>query len=247
MGSQTNILAPASIEKRLEQVAQMTAHVIIADDHPLFRSALKTAVPSALPDAHISEAASLGDVVQLLKEGNTSDLLLLDLHMPGMSGFSGLFLLRADYPDLPVVMVSATEDPIVMRKSVEYGAAGFIPKSSTVDSMKDALTTVMAGEVWLPEEASDTSLAPEADDAGRRIASLTPQQLRVLMMLTEGKLNKQIAYELDVSLATVKAHVSAILKKLDCYSRTQAVIMASHLLPDDPAQQPVSEVDDPDA
>lgn len=225
----------------------MNTHVIIADDHPLFRSALMTTIPAALNNAKITEASSVPDVISVLKSNTDIDLLMLDLHMPGMSGFGGLFTLRAEFPDVPVVMISATEDPSVMRKSVEYGAAGFIPKSSSIENIRRALSTVMSGGIWLPVEAETQEIDPASEDAGRRLASLTPQQLRVLMMLTEGKLNKQIAFELDVSIATVKAHVSAILKKLDCFSRTQAVIYAGHLLVDDPAQQPIADIDDPDA
>ncbi|MEM1200929.1 MAG: response regulator transcription factor, partial [Pseudomonadota bacterium] len=161
---------------------------------------------------------------------NPPDLILLDLKMPGVQGFSGLSYLRAQYPDVPVAVVSATEDPAVIRRAISFGASGFIPKSVPVDEMRGAVEQIFQGEVWVPETvdlASDED--GEIEQLIQRFATLTPQQVRVLMMLREGLLNKQIAYELTVSEATVKAHVSAILQKLGVDSRTQAVIAASRI------------------
>ncbi len=199
-------------------------HIIIADDHPLVRGTLRRVVASALPDAAISEAFDLTSLKSELRQGRPVDLVLLELAMPGISGFSGLLYLRSQHPEIPVVVISANEDRTVMRRCVEIGAAGFIPKSTEVELMREAIGEVLAGEIWAP---ADLDLIQPADsvvaDTMRRLASLTPQQLRVLMMLTQGLLNKQIAFELKVSEATVKAHVSAILQKLDVDSRTQAV------------------------
>jgi DNA-binding NarL/FixJ family response regulator len=205
-------------------------HLVIADDHPLFRDALRQAVAGVLPSAKIDEAGSFEDLTALLERGAEADLILLDLSMPGISGFSGLIYLRAQYPAIPVVIVSATDDGATIRRSLDFGASGFIPKRFGVDTLRDAILKVMGGDIWVP---ADTDLSAAVDpDMTRlrdRLVTLTPQQVRVLMMLSEGLLNKQIAYELGVSEATIKAHVSAILQKLGVESRTQAVIAAGKI------------------
>lgn len=205
-------------------------HIIIADDHPLVRGALRQALISGVPGAEIREAGCLASLGRELGRGEPVDLVLLDLAMPGVSGFSGLLYLRSQHPEIPVVVVSATEDRSVMRRCVEVGAAGFIPKSAEVETMHEAIRVVLSGGIWTPEDL-DVGESPDASvaDMMRRLSSLTPQQLRVLMMLSQGLLNKQIAYELKVSEATVKAHVSAILQKLGVDSRTQAVIAVSKI------------------
>ncbi len=205
-------------------------HIIVADDHPLVRGALKQALLAGMPGAEIREVGDLQSLSHELARGEPVDLVLLDLAMPGVSGFSGLLYLRSQHPEIPVVVVSATEEQSVMRRCVEVGAAGFIPKSAEVDTMREAIKVVLAGEIWTPDTL-ETGTPPDAAvaDMMRRLSSLTPQQLRVLMMLSQGLLNKQIAYELKVSEATVKAHVSAILQKLGVDSRTQAVIAVSKI------------------
>ncbi|MDV2856367.1 response regulator transcription factor [Oceanimonas sp. CAM02] len=202
-------------------------HIIIADDHPLFRNALQQAVQLAVQGAHLQEVDSIDSLMTLLSDTDDTDLLLLDLKMPGASGFSGLTRLRAQYPALPVVVVSASEDASVVQQAMRLGAVGFIPKSSPMPVLVNALNTVLEGDNWFPE-GIDAADAPE-DDMAERLSSLTPQQFKVLTMLSEGKLNKQIAYELDVSEATIKAHVTAIFRKLDVKNRTQAVIALSQL------------------
>lgn len=211
-----------------------TTTVIVADDHPLVRGALKAALTQTLTDVAILEAGTLMEALKLLRSTPDTDLVLLDLHMPGMNGFGGLFALKSEHPATPVAVISATEDPAIMRRSVDYGAQGFVPKSAALTTIGDAIRTVLAGDVWLPEQAENApGLDEEEAELAAKIAQLTPQQMRVLSMLQEGKLNKQIAYELDVTEATIKAHVSAILRKLNVYSRTQAVIMANRLAVDD--------------
>ncbi len=166
----------------------------------------------------------------LLDQDADLDLVLLDLAMPGVRGFSGLMYLRAQYPSVPVVVVSANDDPAVIRRCMEFGASGFIPKTLGVDEMGRAISRVLEGGVWTPPDVDLKAGADsEAADLMGRLATLTPQQVRVLMMLSEGLLNKQIAYNLSVSEATVKAHVSAILQKLGVESRTQAVIAAAKI------------------
>lgn len=203
-------------------------HFIIADDHPLFRGAMKQTIEKLFAAATISEVGSLEEVTETLDREEDVDLVFLDLAMPGMRGFSGLMYLRAQYVGVPVLVVSATEDPATIRSCIEFGASGFIPKSLGIDVIQEAVSTVMAGGIWTPPDI-DLSVEDEASKMARRLASLTPQQVRVLMMLSQGLLNKQIAYELSVSEATVKAHVSAILQKLGVESRTQAVIAAAKI------------------
>jgi len=206
------------------------SRLVIADDHPLFRGALREAIAGLLERADISEAGSFDELAAQLETGGDVDLILLDLKMPGVRGFSGLMYLRAQYPSVPVMIVSANDDPAAIRRCMEFGASGFIPKTLGVDEMRNAISQVLNGEVWTPPDVdlqagSDTAIA----ELMKRMATLTPQQVRVLMMLSEGLLNKQIAFQLEVSEATVKAHVSAILQKLGVESRTQAVIAAAKI------------------
>jgi DNA-binding NarL/FixJ family response regulator len=204
--------------------------IVIVDDHPLFRGALRQAIGSLMPRSRVVEANGLDELNATLNAEKDVDLILLDLTMPGVQGFSGLISLRAQHPGVPVMIVSATEEPTVIRRAIEFGASGFIPKSMNVDAIGSAIQAVLAGDAWTPPDI-DLSAAEDKETADlvRRLGTLTPQQVRVLMMLSEGLLNKQIAYELGVSEATVKAHVSAILDKLGVDSRTQAVIAASRI------------------
>ena len=204
--------------------------LVIADDHPLFRGALREAVTGLLEPVDIAEAGTFDDVVALLDRGGDVDLVLLDLLMPGVRGFSGLMYIRAQFPSVPVIVVSANDDPAAIRRCMEFGASGFIPKTLSVDAMREAISGILNGGVWTPADV-DLSAGSDAESAAlmARMATLTPQQVRVLMMLSEGLLNKQIAYQLGVSEATVKAHVSAILQKLGVESRTQAVIAAAKI------------------
>ena len=203
---------------------------MIADDHPLFRGALREAISGLLEKVDIAEAGTFNEVAELLERGSEVDLVLLDLTMPGVRGFSGLMYLRAQYPGVPVIVVSANDDPAAIRRCMEFGASGFIPKTLGIEGMRAAISRILGGGVWTPPDV-DLSAGSDAETAAlmTRMATLTPQQVRVLMMLSEGMLNKQIAYQLSVSEATVKAHVSAILQKLGVESRTQAVIAAAKI------------------
>jgi DNA-binding NarL/FixJ family response regulator len=203
--------------------------LLIADDHPLFRGALRAAVAGLFAHADIGEAGTFEDVTRLLERGEV-DLILLDLSMPGVRGFSGLMYLRAQYPSVPIVVVSANDDPSVIRRCMDLGTSGFIPKTLGIEEMRAAIQQVLEGGIWTPPDVRlEASADAETAALMARLTSLTPQQVRVLMMLSEGLLNKQIAYELSVSEATVKAHVSAILQKLGVESRTQAVIAAAKI------------------
>jgi len=203
---------------------------VIADDHPLFRGALREAVTRLFEHVDIEEAGTFNEVAELLERGSDVDLVLLDLTMPGVRGFSGLMYLRAQYPSVPVIVVSANDDPAAIRRCMEFGSSGFIPKTLGVEAMRTAISRILSGGVWTPPDV-DLAAGSDAETAEllARMATLTPQQVRVLMMLSEGLLNKQIAYQLGVSEATVKAHVSAILQKLGVESRTQAVIAAAKI------------------
>jgi len=212
----------------VEQLEQY--RLVIADDHPLFRGALREAVTGLFERIDIAEAGTFNEVAELLERGSDVDLVLLDLTMPGVRGFSGLMYLRAQYPSVPVIVISANDDPAAIRRCMEFGASGFIPKTLGVEAMRSAISRILSGGVWTPPDV-DLSAGSDTETAELmvRMATLTPQQVRVLMMLSEGLLNKQIAYQLSVSEATVKAHVSAILQKLGVESRTQAVIAAAKI------------------
>ncbi|MCB5202527.1 response regulator transcription factor [Neorhizobium sp. T786] len=202
-----------------------TLTIIIADDHPLFRGALKQAVQGLPGKQVILEAGDFEAARRVARDNPEADLMLLDLAMPGVSGFSGLMSMRAEFTGLPIAIVSASDDGSTIRRALELGASGFISKSSGLDDIRAAVNAVLDGDIWapdghLPAAEEDSSVSELLE----RLRTLTPQQSRVLTMLGEGLLNKQIAYELSVSEATIKAHVSAILLKLNVDSRTQAVI-----------------------
>ncbi|MBD9417018.1 response regulator transcription factor [Pseudomonas sp. PDM16] len=205
--------------------------ILIADDHPLFRSALQQALTLGLgAEVRLVEAASIAELEVCLGEKGDWDLVLLDLNMPGAYGFSGLVLLRGQYPQIPVVMISAQEEAAVVARSREFGASGFIPKSSPLETIQQAVRQVLDGDVWWPPQSSAVgSVSAEAKAASEGLASLTPQQFRVLTMVCEGLLNKQIAFELNVSEATIKAHVTAIFRKLGVRTRTQAALLLQQM------------------
>lgn len=198
--------------------------IIVADDHPLFRAALGSALARAAPGALVEETPSLAGAREALARGPV-DLLLLDLRLSDSEGFAGLAGVRSDFPAVPVVVVSASEDPVTIGRAMAFGAAGFIPKSATLAEMVEALTTILAGESWapvVPERA-------EGDPIEQRIATLTPSQLKILIGLQQGRLNKQIAFDLGVTEATIKAHLTGVFRKLGVQNRTQAVIVARAL------------------
>lgn len=203
-------------------------NILIVDDHPLFRHALIQAVRYSLPQAQIHETAAVNEFYERLEKGPEPDLVLLDLKLPGASGFSALVHVRAQYPSLPIIVVSAHEETSIIQRSIAHGAMGYIPKSAHPSHIGEAIRHVLEGEIWLPPNLpANMNFDPRAADEtalAERIQSLTPQQFRVLMMVAEGLLNKQIAYELDVSEATIKAHVTAIFRKLGVQNRTQAVL-----------------------
>ncbi|MEO1746320.1 MAG: response regulator transcription factor [Pseudomonadota bacterium] len=212
----------------------MTTKILIADDHPLFRDAIKSAlhghVNGGVASTFMLEAGDFNEAMATLDGETDLDLLLLDLTMPGASGLSALVAVRAGHPAVPVVVVSAHDDPSTVRRAIDLGASGFISKSADTETIRGSVKRVLDGEIALPEGIDlGSEHDPEVEDLINRIRTLTPQQARVLGMLSEGLLNKQIAYELSVSEATIKAHVSAVLQKLNVDSRTQAVIRLSKI------------------
>ena len=207
-----------------------TPTILVADDHPLFREALKGAVARLLPSARLVESDSADALFASAEAWPDADLLLMDLNMPGAHGFSALVHLRGIQPQLPIIVVSAREEASVVQRALDHGAAGFIPKSSSPATIREAISVVLEGGQWSPLPAGHADgLAPEEADVASRIRELTPQQFRVLGMLGSGLLNKQIAHALGVSEATVKAHMTAIMRKLGANNRTQAVLMAGRL------------------
>lgn len=214
--------------------------LLIADDHPLFRAALRGAAADAVADLSVHEADSLPTVLALLEAEPDIDLVLLDLHMPGNHGLAGLAAIRAQYPGVAVVVVSANDDPRVIRRALDHGAAGYLPKSSGLDELRDAIRAVLACEQWLPPtlraSVSHTRSSSTDADLAARLASLSPQQFRVLAFVAEGLLNKQIADRLGVQERTVKAHLSAIFERLNVRNRTQAGVILRSLELTDPAR-----------
>ncbi|MCH2055347.1 MAG: response regulator transcription factor [Thalassotalea sp.] len=204
--------------------------IIIADDHPLFRQALLATLQPKFQYCQWLEAETISELEQQLTAHEEADLLILDLNIPGGHGFNNLVNVRKQHPQIPVVIISAHEDNDTIGKAIELGAVGFIPKSTPVETIYQAVIEVLQGKQWLPEQFKETdNSSSEYHDIAERVASLTQQQHKILMMFAEGMLNKQIAYDLNVSEATIKAHATAIFKKLNVRNRTQAVIAIGHL------------------
>jgi len=214
--------------------------LLIADDHPLFRAALRLAANDSLPGCEIREAGDLAEALQLLSAAPDTDLVLLDLHMPGSQGLSGLAALRGQHPGVAVLVVSAHDEPRIVRRVLDHGAAGFIPKSASPAEIGKAIRSVLDCGGWLPPVLTNTVAALPADpadiDLASRLARLTEQQSRVLALLAEGLLNKQIADRLGIRERTVKAHATAIFEKLGVRNRTQAGMLLRSLDLGDPAR-----------
>ncbi|MDE2308012.1 MAG: response regulator transcription factor [Xanthomonadaceae bacterium] len=220
--------------------------VLIADDHPLFRDALQRAVHGALPQAQVRTADTVHSLLAMIEQFPEAELLLLDLHMPGARGYSALAHIRGQYPGLPTIVVSGHEESQVARRALAHGASGYIPKSTPGEVIVQAIRAVLDGDVWLPHQllGGAVTLKTEEADAAACIAMLTPQQFRVMTMIAEGLLNKQIAWELGVSEATVKAHMTAIMRKMGVNNRTQVALIASQLAVDPVAMPDFSDEDD---
>jgi len=214
---------------------QISYQVLIVDDHPLYRAALRGAVAAACTDSEFYEADSIAGLFDILEQHPRADLLLLDLNLPGAYGFSALAHLRGSHPELPIIVVSATDDARTVRQALAFGAQGFVSKAADAATIADNVQAVLRGEIVVP-----AGMGPEAEatadagalDVAQRLAQLTPQQFRVFGLLCSGRLNKQIAYDLQIMEATVKAHMTAILRKLGASNRTQAALLAARLARD---------------
>ena len=223
------------------------AKLIVADDHPLFRNALINAISSNFATEATIETDSFETTCHALEQHPDTDLLLLDLHMPGNCGFLGLIQLRKTYPSLPIVVISASEELDVIRRVMAFGASAYVPKSAKPADISAALNAVLSGELWVPanikkQVLEHSSLEAEDDlDLAAKVAQLTAQQYKVLYYLTEGWLNKQIAYDLHISEATVKAHITAIFRKLGVTNRTQVVIQAQRLTLEPPVNKAMAQ------
>lgn len=202
-------------------------HFHVADDHPLFRNAILGVIQRRYPDSEVSQSINLDNTIAELEKNEETDLLLLDLHMPGSTDLFGLIMVREKFPSIPVAIISAVEESRTISRAMGHGACGYIPKSCSPQDIQDAIQTIMDGGHWVPDEFASTltPLDNEEKDLAAKIATLTPQQYKVLSYLREGWLNKQIGYEMGVTEATVKAHITAIFRKLGISNRTQAVIM----------------------
>lgn len=195
--------------------------LLLVDDHPLFRAALKGAIANLYPEAVVEEATTLGSAKARAEVEHGIDLVVLDLTLPDSTGLSGLMTLRAQFPELAVVVISATEDADTVRRALSLGASGFIPKSASAKEIGDAFEAVLAGETWSPPQSRPWKRRTEAAHH-----NLTPAQVRMLMALRAGSPNKQIAFEMGVTESTVKCHMSALFRKLGVYNRTQALLVA---------------------
>jgi DNA-binding NarL/FixJ family response regulator len=216
--------------------------LLIADDHPLFRAALKQAARETLGEVELFEADTLERTLAMLEAQPQIDMVLLDLHMPGNHGLAGLATIRAQFPEVAVIVISANDDPRVIRRALDHGAAGYLPKSyAGLDDLRAAITTVLACEIWVPPAlrsgVARTPSSPSDADLAGRLASLSPQQFRVLTLVAEGLLNKQIADRLGVQERTVKAHLTAIFERLGVRNRTQAGVVLRSLELSDPARR----------
>ncbi len=210
----------------------MDTTILIADDHPLFRAAMRQALVDIVGDS-ILEVASFSEAYEAVEEHDEIELVFLDLNMPGNEGLTGLTELRTQFPSVLVVIVSAEEDPTLIRRAIDLGASGYIPKSTPLPQIADAVNQVLDGEQWLPGNINDaiSQLENQQDKAfADKLAQLTPHQFKVLKMMADGLLNKQIAYELDISESTVKQHVSAVLRKLEVINRTKAGVLFKQMM-----------------
>ena len=214
--------------------------LLIADDHPLFRAALRGAAVDAVDELQVREAGSLDEVLGILESGTDIDLVLLDLHMPGSHGLVGLASLRAEHPGVAVVMISAHDDPQTIRRALAYGATGYLTKRADLQDLQAGLRAVLECEEWLPpalrESVGATPTAAGDRELAARLATLSPQQFKVLTRVADGRLNKQIADELGIQERTVKAHMSAIFEKLGVGNRTQAGVLLRTLALSDPSR-----------
>ena len=218
--------------------------VLVIDDHPLYAFALTSALHHVFDHCQVETAISLKDGLRVIGTGPGPDLVMLDLRLPDVSGLSGLIRLRERLPDTPVVVISAQTSVDVVQSLMELGAAGFMPKDLSLPGIESALREIRTGKPYLPVEFRDAARRrpaqpSELENISRRIAELSPQQMRIMKLICAGKANKQIAYELSLAEATVKAHVTALLRRLGVQNRTQAAVMMESVSLEDAAAEPL--------
>ena len=205
--------------------------ILIADDHPLFREALSGALKPYFENLQILEAGNLTEALSKLNEFDGIELILLDLNMPGGEYFNGIIALREQYPSIPIGVISGSDSIEVVAQVMGLGAQGFIPKVTATQEIAQAIVDMIDGKEWLPEGMAGE--LEKVDDELKlllqRFRELTPKQIQVLSYLRSGLMNKQIAHEMNVTEATIKAHISAILRKLEINTRTQAVLLMDKL------------------
>lgn len=201
----------------------MNGTILVADDHPLFRQALSMAIASVAPAARVVEAGTLAAAAKAAGDAPDLALITLDLKMPGAIGYSGIALLHAERPDVPILVVSSAEGAKVADEARAFGAVGFLRKDADLARIEDAIRVALGGQSTVPASAEPV------EQVRREVANLTPTQLKVLLAVLDGKLNKQIAFDLGMSESTVKAHMTAVMRKLDVQNRTQAALIARSL------------------
>lgn len=206
--------------------AKTFTSALVVDDHPLFCKALTMTLRAMVGLAEVRTAPTLSDTLDVL-EGWAPDVILLDLNLPDVQGFDGLMRLVQAAPDTPIMIVSSMSEARFITLALQAGAQGFVPKHSEPDIIKEALDTLASGNIWTPPDYTPPVQADAgANDTLARLSELTLQQARILRLVCDGKLNKQIAHELSIAETTVKAHMTAIMRKLQVQSRTQAVLAA---------------------
>jgi DNA-binding NarL/FixJ family response regulator len=206
--------------------------IVIADDHPLVKAALSASLQQALPGAQVRGAGTIeGLIAEISRATDDIDLVLLDLSIPGSSGFVGLLLLLRRFPALPVAILSAKDDPSTICKAMHLGASGYIPKTLSLDEITEAVRCILSGDVWMPRGLSKDPANSSDRDVTDRLLALSPQQLRILSRVVEGQQNKRIAFELGIAEQTVKVHVSTILRALGVRRRTEAAILVERSAP----------------
>ncbi len=204
--------------------------ILIADDHPLFRQALTLAASRVVPGARIVEAGTLAAAARAAQEAQDLKLIMLDLKMPGAVGYSGIALLHAERPEVPILVISSAEGQAAADEARAFGAMAFLSKHADLDQIESTITRILGGQTPPAAARSGESVpAGDIENIRREVAGLTPTQLKVLLAVLDGQLNKQIAFQLGITESTVKAHMTAIMRKLDVRNRTQAALVARSL------------------
>jgi DNA-binding NarL/FixJ family response regulator len=223
--------------KDLNETTSMDSirRVVIVDDHPLYSDALAATLQLVFPDCDMDKARTLGDALDLVETGPTPDLVMFDLKLPDVCGISGFLRLRAALPDVPILVISSLTSVPVVHALMQEGAAGFLPKDTSASVLRDALRIIAEGGKYVHSsydgDPSETEEDAQFEAMHPKLAELTPQQQKIMRLICAGKANKQIAYELSLAEATVKAHITALLRRLGVNNRTQAAVLVESMQP----------------